>query len=112
MCSQGIARSALFQPQGVRGAHVRGAPSGYEGGDKGSGGEDQGGGGNGRRIGGSDAEQLRLNELTEGGDTRERDGNADGDHGDGIAQHKAKGRGASSAEREADSDFAGAARHD
>jgi hypothetical protein len=35
-----------------------------------------------------------------------------GDHGDGIAQHEAKGRGASSAECKADSDFAGAARHD
>ncbi|SPF37665.1 hypothetical protein SBA4_2040009 [Candidatus Sulfopaludibacter sp. SbA4] len=110
--SQRLWRSALFQPEGVRGAHVRGAPGGDECCDERAGGEDQCGGGDGCGIGGSDAEQLRLDEFVEGGDARQREGHAGGDHGGGIAQHEAKGRGASSTEREADSDFARAARHD
>src|SRR5215470_3951135 len=87
--SKRLRRSGLFQAQGFRGAHVRGAPSGYEGGDKGSGGEDQGGGGYSSRVSRSDAEQLGLDELAESGHARQRNGDAGGDHDDGIAQHEA-----------------------
>jgi hypothetical protein len=53
-----------------------------------------------------------LDEFAQSGDAGPREGDAGGDHGGSIAQHEAKGRGAGGAEREADSDFAGAARHD
>ena len=86
-----------------------GPPCGDECGRERAGGEDQCGGGDGRGIGGSDAEQLGLDELAEGGDARERDGHADGDHGDGVAQDEADGGSARGAKREADADFAGAA---
>src|SRR5215472_9326960 len=97
---------ALFQAQGVRRVHVRGAASRYESGDKGPSGEDQRGGRDGRGICSSDAEQLGLHELAEGGDARERDGYASGNHNDGVAQNKADGGGARGAKREADADFA------
>ena len=50
------ALSALFQPEGVRGAHVRGPPCGDECCRERAGGEDHCGDGNGRGIGSSDAE--------------------------------------------------------
>jgi len=40
----------------------------------------------GRRIGGSDPEQLALDEPAESGNARKRNGNADADHDDGVAQ--------------------------
>jgi hypothetical protein len=68
-------------------------------------------GGNGGGISGSDAEQLRIDELAEGGDARQREGHAGGDHDDGIAQDESDGGSARGAKREADADFTGAARN-
>ena len=87
-----FAQSALIQPQGVRGAHVRGPPGGDERCREGASGEDQCGGGDGPGIGGSEAEQLGLEELAEGSDAGKRDGHADGDHGEGVVQSEADGR--------------------
>ncbi len=58
---------------------------------------------------GSDAEQLGLDELAEGGGARECDGHADSDHGAGVAKDEADGGSARGPKRETDADFAGAA---
>ena len=94
--SKRFGRPALFQPEGVRGAHVRSSPCGDEGRREGSGGKEECGAGDGSGIGGGYAGQLRLDEFTESGDARQREGDAGGDHGDGIAQHEAQGRGGTS----------------
>ena len=107
--SKCLRQSALIQPQGVRGAHVRGPPGWDECRRERAGGEDQCGGGDGRGVGRGDAEQLGLDELTEGCDARERDGHPYSDHRDGVAQDEADGGSSRGAKRQTDADFASAA---
>jgi hypothetical protein len=76
-------RSALFQPEGVRGVHVRGLPCGDKCCRERLSGEDQCGGGDRCRIGGGAPEQLGLDQLAEGDHASERDGHS-GNRGEGI----------------------------